>query len=206
MIDQLENKFREAGLVYRFDQLQLKEVDFLPEPAVLKDGILYKVRGPSSDQILVSACGSIATQVYRNLSEEMEEKWRLALFSPTPTVVATVQRALSDSTSFVDAVNSLGSPITRLVAIHLFNALIKSGVAFEDAKNIDLSQWGCTADLATGRRSCSLLPLLGAYSPSRLYSYFPDAVTSLVINGMSQIAYSDVRGKFSEIVRDVFNG
>jgi hypothetical protein len=207
VIDQLESKFREAGLVYAFDKLELKDADFLPEPAALCDGVLYRVRsGPTQDQVLASACAAIATQVYKDLTEERENQWKLALFYPTATSSNLIRQALIAGTSFQQAVESLSSPVTRLVAIHCFNALIRSGMSFEDAKNVDLSKWGSTADLATGKRPCSLLPLLGAYAPVRLYSYFPDAVTALVMNGLNQITYSEVRSKFSEVVKAVFNG
>jgi hypothetical protein len=205
MIDRLENLFRDAGLDYPLHQLEVRETDYLPEPAGIQGNIVYRAKGVSEDQFLRSAVAAIATKVYKELDEEHLHKWTYALFYLTPTTGTMVQNALATSTQgFKEAVESLGSPVARLSAIHCFNALIKAGTSYADAKTINLAQWGNTSDFITGKRACSLLPLLGAYAPQRLYAYFPDAVVSLIFDRLKEVTHTEVRSKFSEVIRSVF--
>lgn len=206
MIDRLKSRFGEAGLTYSFKGLTEETCGFLPEPACLSEGKLSLLDGVDPDTQFQAAVGAVALDVFRKMDEKQRQRWELALFQVNPASFRLIQEALKSSSGFKEAVESLESPVTRLVAIHLFNALIKGGVSYTTAQSADLSQWGSTAELVSGKRLCSLLPLLGAYAPARLYGYFPDAVTSLVVDGLKPITYSEVRSTFADVVKVCFNG
>lgn len=205
MIDTIKAKLSEAGLKFNLDRVKTQEVDFLPDAASFDGRTIYMRRRAGDDAKLHDAIAAIAMSVFLEMDDERLDQWRLALFSPVTDPVAPIEAAMAEAGSFEDAVGHLDSPVTRLLAVHLFNALLKSGMSFEDAKGVDLASWGGTASLCSGQVRASLLPLLGAYAPARLYNFFPDAVAALVTDGLKAVAHTEVRAAFAGVIREAFN-
>jgi hypothetical protein len=201
----LRNKLKEAGLEFPVPASYTTD-EALPDGAHYADGKLL-VSNQEPEAKLRASIFAIALDVYRRFTPDQQTCWTNALFSPCSEAISEIQSALDsdDVASFGDVVEKLDTPVDRMVAIHLFNALIKSGTSFEDARGIDLLTWGGTSPLATGDVQCSLLPLLGAYAPSALYYFFPNAVVALVMDKLADISHEQVQAHFADIVKRVFN-
>ena len=76
---------------------------------------------------------------------------------------------------------------------------------FSSAKTADLSEWGATAGLVSGEVKYSLLPLLGAYCPTAIFTTYSEALADLVVSGLSSVTHTDVRAEFSNLVVSVYN-
>jgi hypothetical protein len=133
-------------------------------------------------------------------SPEDKRTWELKLVLPKEEDVTAAQNALEANTSFQAAVESLSKPVTRLVAVHLFNALIFNRVSVADAKGIKLTEWGSTSTFATRKTPFSLVPLSYAYGPRTLNESYAAALAGLVSDGLSRITHTQVRERFKELV------
>lgn len=135
-----------------------------------------------------------------------KQRWELKLVLPKEFDITTVQEALdSETVSFEAAVNRIRGPVTRLVAIHLFNALIKNRVSFADAKGLKLKEWGSTSTFATLKTPFSLVPLSYAYGPRTINESFAVALASLAIDDLSRIAHSQVKERFKDLLVHIVN-
>ena len=206
MIDKLKSRFGEVGLTFPFNKVDVEEVDYLPEPATFNEGKLFLLKSANDDQKFRSAVEAIALDVYTKMDDVAATIWSHALYKTNPATVMLVREAVTSSSGYEAAIQSLQSPIVRLIAIHLLNALIKSGVSYENAKGTDFTTWGGTASLASGESVFSLLPLLGAYAPTRVYTYFPDSIASLVCDKLGSITHSEVRAAYTDVLKSAFNG
>ena len=136
--------------------------------------------------------------------EEMDLHWRQKLILPTTEQVTAFQQRLNQGfKSYAEAVESLKSPVERLVATHLANAMMANGQAFAGTSNLDLRQFGPTAEFATLKRYYSLAPLTSAYCPRDVHKDFGCAFASCVVYDLRTVQHTAVKEGLREIVKRV---
>lgn len=127
-------------------------------------------------------------------SAEMEVEWRQKLILPTTEQINAFQQRLNQGfDSYQAVVDSLKSPVDRLVALHMANAMMYNGQAFAGATNVDVRQWGPTKEFATLTRYYSIAPLTSAYCPREIHKDFGTAFASCVVYDLKTVLHSDVR-------------
>jgi hypothetical protein len=206
MLDFVESRFSAIGLRPELGDLKVVRSGDTPDIArVHGNELVLADKTFPKEEMLVHITRAIGFSQLEKFSEETAEKWRLALVPASMTRVRTVQQHLTESSSFTEALDKMDMPVTRLLAVHLFNGLIAGGMSFANAKTVDLEKWGSTSELVFGKKMFSLLPLLGAYAPQLVATSFPIALVDLVVNNLSSITHSDVRAEFSNLIVEVFN-
>lgn len=126
--------------------------------------------------------------------KEMEVEWRQKLVLPTTEQINAFQQRLNQGfNSYQEVVDSLKSPVDRLVALHLSNAMMYNGQAFAGASNVNVREWGPTKEFATLTRYYSLAPLTSAYCPRDVHKDFGTAFASCVVYDLKTVLHSDVR-------------
>jgi hypothetical protein len=127
-------------------------------------------------------------------SAEMEVEWRQKLILPTTEQINAFQQRLNQGfDSYQAVVDSLKSPVDRLVALHMANAMMYNGQAFAGATNVDVRQWGPTKEFATLTRYYSIAPLTSAYCPRDIHKDFGSAFASCVVYDLKTVLHSDVK-------------
>lgn len=133
--------------------------------------------------------------------EEMEIEWRQKLVLPTTEQVNAFQQRLNQGfDSYQEVVASLKSPLDRLVAAHLANALMYNGQAFSGASNVNVREWGPTKELATGVRYFSIVPLTSAYCPRAVHKDFGSAFASCVVYDLKTVLHTDVKNALRGLI------
>ena len=132
-------------------------------------------------------------------------RWERKLVFPKREQLEQVQHLLKQGNgkSFSELVRSISEPVTRLVAIHTFNALIANGVSFANARTVDLRDWGATTGFFAMEAPFSLLPLLGAYCPRDLYESYASAFESLALDDLAPVRHSQVRDFFASLIKQL---
>jgi hypothetical protein len=136
--------------------------------------------------------------------EETELMWRQKLTLPTTEQIDAFQQRLNQGfKSYTEVVESLKSPIDRLIAAHLSNAMMANGQAFAGATNINLREWGPTSEFATLRRYYSLTPLTSAYCPRCVDKDFGSAFASCVVYDLKTVLHTQVKDALREIIKRI---
>jgi hypothetical protein len=206
MLDFVESRFNAIGLKAELDDVRVIRSPDAPDFACMQDGVLVLAdKTFPKDEMLVHIVRAIGFNQQERFTPETAGKWSQALIPASLTRVKTIQQHLRSAVSFEAALGEMDMPVTRLLAIHLFNALISAGTSFANAQSVDFEKWGSTQDLVFGKSMFSLLPLLGAYAPRLTATCFPIALTELVCNNLSCVTHSDVRAEFSNLIVECFN-
>ncbi|MGV0949097.1 MAG: hypothetical protein ACOYB3_00185 [Azonexus sp.] len=125
---------------------------------------------------------------------EMDVEWRQKLILPTTEQIDAFQQRLNQGfTSYQEVVDSLKSPLDRLVALHMANAMMYNGQAFAGASNVNVREWGPTKEFATMTRYFSIAPLTSAYCPRDIHKDFGCAFASCVVFDLKTVLHSDVK-------------
>lgn len=133
--------------------------------------------------------------------EEMEVEWRQKLVLPTTEQINAFQQRLNQGfDSYQAVVDSIKSPVDRLVALHLANAMMYNGQAFAGASNVNIREWGPTKELATMTRYFSLTPLTSAYCPREIHKDFGTAFASCVVYNLKTVLHSDVKNALRGLI------
>ncbi len=138
--------------------------------------------------------------------EEMETHWKQKLVLPTQDQIdAFASRLNKGFKSYAEVVNSLKSPVDRLVATHLSNALMANGQAFAGACNVDVREWGPTQEFANCRRYFSIVPLTSAYCPREIDREFGSAFASMCVYDFKTVLHTQVKDALVQIVERIIN-
>jgi hypothetical protein len=133
--------------------------------------------------------------------EEMDVEWRQKLVLPTTEQINAFQSRLNMGfTSYQELVSSLKSPLDRLVASHMANAMMFNGQAFAGTTNLDVRQWGPTKEFATRTRYHSIVPLTSAYCPREIHKDFGTAFASCVVYDLKTVLHSDVKAALRGLI------
>lgn len=205
MLDFVESRFNAIGLKPELDFKVVRSAETPDIARIHDDELILADKTFPKDEMLVHITRAVGFDRASKFTEETANRWKLALVPASLTRVRTIQQHLASSASFSDALQKMDMPVTRLLAIHLFNGLIAGGMSFANAQTADLEKWGATSDLVFGKKLFSLLPLLGAYAPQLVATCFPIALTDLVANNLNSVTHSDVRAEFSNLIVEVFN-
>lgn len=161
---------------------------------------VYAREGTHSDPVenLVYGYG---LALYDAFDGDQLNTWKLKLVFPEGSDCEAAQQALSGETiSYEAAVNKLAGPVTRLVAIHLYNALKANRVSLANAKDLDLSTWGATEAFYKGQTPFSLVPLTYAYGPRWLSDSFAAALEALAVDQLAKVTHSQVKDRFRKLI------
>ena len=165
----------------------------------------YSREGMSKDPVENLAYG-YGLDLCDKFDPATKQRWEFKLVVPKDEDITAAQEALTAETvGYEAAVNRIGGPVSRLVAIHLFNALIQNRVSFADAKGLKLKEWGSTSAFATLKSPFSLVPLSYAYGPRTLNESFAVALASLAVDDLSRITHSQVKERFKDLVVHIVN-
>ena len=133
--------------------------------------------------------------------EEMDVEWRQKLVLPTTEQINAFQSRLNMGfASYQELVSSLKSPLDRLVASHMANAMMFNGQAFAGTTNLDVRQWGPTKEFATLTRYHSIVPLTSAYCPREIHKDFGTAFASCVVYDLKTVLHSDVKAALRGLI------
>ncbi len=135
--------------------------------------------------------------------ENTKKLWEKRLVSANVSQVNQFQAKLSSGNypTFEAIITSIERAADRLVALHLANGLLSNGQSAASAKNINVVDWGTTAEFATGKKPYSLIPLLSVYTTGLTYQHFSEAFADLVLSGLSSVAESSVKTAYAELLR-----
>jgi hypothetical protein len=137
---------------------------------------------------------------------EMETHWRQKLAYPTCDQVDAFQTRLNQGfKNYAEVVNSLKTPVDRLVAANLANAMMVNGQAFAGACNVDVRKWGPTQEFANLRRFMSLIPLTSAYCPRHVHNEFGCAFASCVVFDLKTVLHTSVKAALQQVIERVIN-
>jgi hypothetical protein len=126
--------------------------------------------------------------------DEADVLWRQKLVLPTTEQINAFQQRLHQGfKTYQEVVDSMKSPVDRLVALHLSNAMMFNGQAFAGASNVNVREWGPTQEFANLTRYFSLVPLTSAYCPRDIHKDFGSAFASCVVYDLKTVLHSDVR-------------
>jgi len=126
--------------------------------------------------------------------DEMEVEWRQKLILPTNEQIDAFQQRLNQGfSSYQEVVNSLKSPLDRMVGLHMANAMMYNGQAFAGATTVKVREWGPTREFATLTRYYSITPLTSAYCPRDIHKDFGTAFASCVVYDLKTVLHSDVK-------------
>lgn len=133
--------------------------------------------------------------------DEMEVEWRQKLILPTTEQIDAFQQRLNQGfDSYQAVVDSLKSPVDRLVALHMANAMMYNGQAFAGASNVNVREWGPTKEFASQTRYFSIVPLTSAYCPREIHKDFGTAFASCVVYDLKTVLHSDVKNAIVSLI------
>jgi hypothetical protein len=138
--------------------------------------------------------------------EDSQTEWAQKLVLPTVDQVSAFQQRLNEGfNSYREVVESLKTPVDRLVATHLANSLMSNGQAHAGACNVDIRKWGPTQEFANLRRFYSLAPLTSAYCPEKIHKNFGDAFASCVVDDLGTVLHTAVAETMKQLIERVLN-
>jgi hypothetical protein len=167
-----------------------------PEPQVLL--FQNKQDSPEAARDLLVACGEAIWLLQEDWHHEV---WNRKLVLDNSGVGEQFNKKLQSGqfSTYKSLVESFSGAVERLVALHLSNALIYNRVPCKDAQQVNVLEWPCTCDLATGKEPYSILPLLGAYCERNCWESFPESFACYAMNSV-KCGRADVAKKLAEVI------
>ncbi len=173
-------------------------------PVIIEDYTAYLYPASLSadkdraENFLIKAAGDA---YFSTLSEDAADLWANKYTLPNVSQIRAYQGRLKNEsyTSYLAIVESFNSPVDRLVAIHLSNALIANGVSVASARNLDVTSWPATEEYANRGRYHSLTPIIGAYATEEVRSSFGSAVAEAV-RGYPSVTHSDIKNALGSLI------
>lgn len=150
--------------------------------------------------------------ILRRGGERAENIWEKKLCVPEDSQITEFADKLADESlrktchSYDDVIQtypSKGNSVTRLVAIHLANALIANNIPYTDSVGVDIRKWGPTVEFANLKKYYSLVPLTSAYCPKTIHEDFGVAFAELIVNGLNKVQDKSVAYALKGIIRNV---
>lgn len=156
---------------------------------------------PGSDRELLEVIGEL---IYSKAGQVGQDVWSKKLVFSNSEVGKIFNDKLQSGafSTFRSLVESIPTPVLRLEALHVANALIANGVSMGDAKNLDVTKWPAVEGLVNGTVPYPLLPLVSAYFDPSVWSSFPKAFAAYV-KGELVCPCQDVTLKLHESLNSV---
>jgi hypothetical protein len=146
------------------------------------------------------------TSFYHRAGGRAKTYWDYKLCLPDQGQVGSVQGKLQsvDFGTYREMVESFTTCLDRHVALNICNALLKAGVSRDQARNLNIAQYGCTADYSNLRRCHSILPYVTAYAPRDLGASPGLALAELLMNDLRLVSESSVAAGLKKVVLAVY--
>jgi hypothetical protein len=123
--------------------------------------------------------------------------WADKYIQVSPRAIAVINKAAWTNTNkdYHSFVAQFRDNYTRLVALHLVNALMANKVPIEMLNRIDFRRHPATKDFASGSRSFSLTPLISMYASKDVYEDFAETFRAYVESGGTLRSINDPNGR-----------
>jgi hypothetical protein len=139
-------------------------------------------------------------------SDDMELAWRQKLVLATVEQIDSFQKRLNDSyNNYAEVVESFKTPVDRLVAMNLANALMANGQAYKGSGNVNVREWGPTQEFANLRRYFSMVPLTSAYCPRDIHKDFGCAFASYVVFDLKTVLHTSVQETLKRLIERIID-
>jgi len=145
----------------------------------------------------------IGDYCFETLSRDKKNAWKSMLTPADPAHINNFMAALLSAATYRESIEAPSNPVERLTYIHLINALVKNGFSITSAKGRDVRTLECTKSYAKGERCHSLVPLVSAYTPSKIWKSFGASFAQAVENGMEACCHTAVRQKYCDIIKSI---
>lgn len=139
-------------------------------------------------------------------SQDLNMSWLKKLALPTNEQIDAVQMRFNEGhAGYKQMVDSFMTPVDRLVALNIANALIANRTRFADATNLDIRTWGPTSDYCNFKRYHSLNPLVSAYCPEEVTMDFGAALAECAVNDMKAVTHTSVAAALRTVLSSILN-
>ncbi len=131
------------------------------------------------------------------LTSGKKRLWQDKYIKVSPKAIAVVNAAAQDKTyrSYKEFISQFRDNYTRLVALHLSNALIANKYPIETLDRVDFRFHPATKDFASGSKSFSLTPLISLYAGKDVYEDFAETFRAYVESRGSLDGVRDENGR-----------
>jgi hypothetical protein len=166
-------------------------------------------RNPRAGECVLREFGHF---ILRRGGDRAERIWENKLCIPEDAQITEFQNKLNDESlrktchSYEEVIQTYptkGNSVTRLVAIHLSNALIANNIPYADSVGVDIRSWGPTVEFASLKKYYSLVPLTSAYCPKTLHEDFGVAFAELIVNNLNKVQDKSVAYALKAVIRNV---
>lgn len=132
--------------------------------------------------------------------------WEDKLCLPDSEQIDAVQRKLQSEEfdTYRELVESFKTALDRLVALNCCNALLANSVPRAQSRNVNILQWGSTADYANLRRYHSIKPLIYAYTEREIAECPGRALAELIIHNLGHVRESTVSKAFHGVIVETY--
>ncbi len=144
--------------------------------------------------------------VYAQGSEKAKNRWELKLCLPDrDQIEAFVGKLNSDDfETYRSIVESFKTALDRLVALNLANALLANHVPRAQAREVNVYQWGSTAEYANLKRFHSIKPLVFAYTQRETAGCPGQALAEMLVSDMRNVRESSVAAALKKVIVELF--
>lgn len=147
--------------------------------------------------------------ILRKAGSEAETRWKNKLVLPKAKQVESVQNRLQDervraeNDTYAGLVETFVTAMDRLVALNISNALLANGVRFNSSANINILEWGPTAEYSNLRKYHSIIPFTSAYAPRRVHVDYGDAFAEMIVNKMRAVKEASTALALEGLIREI---
>jgi len=123
--------------------------------------------------------------------------WQDKYIKVSPRAIAFINKAAwaKKYRNYHEFVSQFNDNYTRLVALHLSNALMANKQPIELLNRVDFKYHPATKDFASGNRAFSLTPLISMYASKDVYEDFAETFRAYVESGGSLRDVKDPNGR-----------
>lgn len=143
------------------------------------------------------------------LTSGKKKLWSDKYIKVSPRAIAVINKAAWSKKyrNYHEFVSQFRENYTRLVALHLSNALIANKYPIEMLDRVDFRYHPATKDFASGSKAFSLTPLISLYASKDVYEDFAETFRAYVESGGTLRGVKDPNGRrmllyiFLQVVR-----
>lgn len=137
---------------------------------------------------------------WERLTPRSRLTWEQKLVSPKARVVEQIENFINEGVPLGVIYTKFSDAVSRLVAIHVANALIKSGGY---AHGVPLNDHPATSAFVKGDRPFSLIPLLSVYGGAHCNEF--KFAACMWLFGNSQVTESSTQAAFEGLLASMFD-
>lgn len=153
------------------------------------------IPGVRPDMVIYEKIGKV---FWDGLSKDAQRDWSEMLTTVDQSTCERVCEAFSADRPFSDSVESLNSPVDRLVAVHVANSLMQVSLRPTSLEVLSPQNIPAAKGLLTGQTKFSLVPLVTAYGHKDLLDYCR-AFARLMMTGSFGIKDASVEARVQKL-------